>query len=176
MKVSIFSTSLIMVSLGLACATGASNVNEVDVQLSEMELGAKRYSEKRYDEAIELLLSARRRDPLLRDSFNKTGSPYVLGVAYIATNQFDKAEPVLKDFMNRQVERYGFGDEQAMRCRDSLLNMYQRQGRRADIVNLMTDEQWVRYSEANKDKLEREALEHHSQLWSGGRNGAARSK
>ncbi len=61
MKVGIFSTSLIMVSLVLACATGASTVNEVDVQLSEMELGAQRYTE---NEAIELLLSARRRDPL----------------------------------------------------------------------------------------------------------------
>jgi len=176
MKVSVFSTSLIMVSLGLACATGTSTVNEVDVQLSEMELGAQRYTDKRYDEAIELLLSARRRDPLLRDSFNKTGSPYILGVAYIETEQFDKAEPVLKDFMNRQVERYGFGDEQAMRCRDSLLNMYQLQGRIAEIHKLKNDEQWVKYYEANKDQLEKESLDHYHRLLSGGRHGAVRTK
>lgn len=148
MKFSVIASSLVMICMGmcmgLAFAMLTVNLIEVETQLSELELGAIRYEERRFVESIELLTSAKRKNPFLRDTFYETKSAYVLGRAYMALEQYDKAEPVLKEALKRRVEKFGVGDEYALACRSALLNLYMFQHRFDEIANFFDDE-WAKY-------------------------------
>lgn len=100
--------------------------------LTEMQFGILLYAQQNYKAAADYYSSAHQLLTEVRDTFNSVTSKYLLGLAHVELNEFEKAEQVLREALALS-RQYRFAQRE-MECHNGLAELYLRQNRNEESL------------------------------------------